>query len=217
MIHALIFDMDGLLLDSEGYWERSRTEYCASLGCVWRPEDELTVKGNNSPEWAERIHHHCALETARDQIIAGVTARMRTLYDEHLPWLPGARETVKAVAAKYPLAIASSSPPSLIEFAMAEGGLLDLFSAIVSADGVARGKPAPDVFLAAADRLQSPAPEIAVFEDSTAGIQAARAAGMAIVAVPNLRYPPSPDALRLANLVLNSLEEFRVEMLDDLI
>jgi HAD superfamily hydrolase (TIGR01509 family) len=213
MIRAVIFDMDGLLIDSEVYWEEARRNYCKDEGCVWRPEDELWVKGNNSPEWADAIRRRCGFEREPSQIIDGVIARMRALYDQHLPLLPGATEAVCALAEQYPLAIASSSPPSLIQYAMSEAGVLDRFLAIVSADQAGRGKPAPDVFLMAAERLGFPPEMCAVFEDSSAGILAARAANMFVLAVPNPHYPPHDDALQQADIVLPSLRDFRPEML----
>jgi HAD superfamily hydrolase (TIGR01509 family) len=213
MIRAVIFDMDGLLIDSEVYWEEARRDYCRDQGCNWRPEDELSVKGNNSLEWAEAIRKRCGLKRELQEIIDAVTARMRHLYDQHLPLLPGATETVLALAERFPLAIASSSPPSLIEYAMSRAGLLDRFKYIVSADEVGRGKPAPDVFLVAAERFGFPPEACAVFEDSSAGILAARAAHMFVIAVLNPHFPPHNDALKKADIVLASLLDFRPEML----
>jgi len=215
MIRAVIFDMDGLLVDSEPYWERARADYCRALDCDWRPEEELTVKGANSPEWAARIVERCGFSIPQTEIIAGVSQHMRDLYREHLPLLPGAIEAVHRLAACYPLAIASSSPPELIEHAMAEAGIRGCFQAVLSADGAGRGKPSPDVFLAAAQQLNVPPAEIAVFEDSSAGIMAGRAAGMYVIAVPNAHYPPSETALAQADVVLRSLEELRLDLLTD--
>ena len=213
MISAVIFDMDGLLLDSEVYWERARREYCASLSCDWSRDDELSVKGNNSREWAARILDRCGLTLRREQVIVGVSARMEALYRQHLPLLPGATSVVRALAGEYPLGLASSSPPPIIEYALQAAGIRECFSVIVSADEVGKGKPAPDVFLATAARLGVAPNHTAVFEDSSAGIMAARAAGMRVIAVPNPHFPPSPEALDAADVVLSSLPEFHAEVL----
>lgn len=212
-IRAVIFDMDGLLLDSEVFWEKARTDYCRSVDCTWRPEDELAVKGHNSREWAAVIKEHCGLDEALETVIAGVTERMEALYATQLPLLPGAVSTVQSLSTVYPLAIASSSPPEIIEFAMREARLQDCFQAVVSSDEVGKGKPNPEVFLEARRRLGVSPEETAVFEDSSSGITAARRAGMYVIAVPNPHYPPSEDALATADLVLGSLNAFRPEML----
>jgi HAD superfamily hydrolase (TIGR01509 family) len=213
MIRAVIFDMDGLLIDSEVYWEEARRRFCADHSCTWREEDELSVKGNNSPEWAAAIKTRCAIDAPPAQIIEAVVARMRHMYGKHVPWLPGAAEVVRTLAQRFPVAIASSSPPALIEFVMSRAGILDRFKVIVSADQVERGKPAPDVFLVAGERLGFPPETCAVFEDSSAGILAARAARMFVIAVPNPHYPPHDDALRKADVVLESLLNFKPGLL----
>jgi HAD superfamily hydrolase (TIGR01509 family) len=216
LIAAVIFDMDGLLLDSEVYWERARREFTASAGCSWRERDELDAKGMNSREWAGLIRDRCGLDRDLGEIIAGVSARMRRQYEEHLPLLPGAIDAVRACAAEYPLGLASSSPLDLIEFVLAEAGLRSDFTAVVSSDEVGKGKPNPDVFLRAAKRLRVDPARAAVFEDSSSGIRAAHAAGMYVIAVPNPHYPPSAEALSLADRVLPSLRGFSVAMLDTL-
>ncbi len=213
MIRAVIFDMDGLLIDSEVYWEEARREYCADVDCTWRPEDELLVKGNNSPEWATAIAARCGRATSVHDIISAVTQKMRDLYGRALPLLPGSVETVREIAETYPLAIASSSPEVLIEYAMSLAGIRDCFQVVISADTVPRGKPWPDVFLEAARRLECEPADCAVFEDSSAGITSAKNAGMTVIAVPNVHYPPSTEALAAADVVLASLLEFRPSLL----
>lgn len=213
MIQAIIFDMDGLLLDSEVYWTRARAEYCRSQGCTWSHEDELSVKGHNSPEWAAVIKRRCSLDVPFAAIIDDVSSRMKSLYADHLPLLPGAVETVRDLHERYPLGLASSSPVDLIEFALREAGIRDCFSVLVSADEVGKGKPAPDVFLVTARRLGFPPSSIAVFEDSSAGIRAGRAAGMLVIAVPNPNFPPSEEALSLASVALTSLVDFSPDLL----
>lgn len=202
---GIIFDLDGLLVDSEVYWERARQEYAESVGCVWSPQDEHDAKGCNSVEWARLIQVRCSLTLPLETIIRGVTDRMRGLYARRLPLLPGARQAVTSLAAQWPLALASSSPRGLIQDVLREADLLSYFKVIVSADEVGRGKPAPDVFLTAAQRLGCSGQSVVIFEDSTAGILGARAAGSWVVAVPNTAYPARADALAQADLVLPSL------------
>jgi HAD superfamily hydrolase (TIGR01509 family) len=213
MIRAIIFDMDGVLFDSEPYWERARAEYVAATGHRWTADDELQQKGRSSREWAHYIQEHYAPQTKIEDIIAEVARRQIALYQQHLPLLPGAKEIVRKLARRYPLALASSSPPNVIEYALTTAGLRDYFRAVVSSDQVGRGKPNPAVFLAAAEQLGVKPDETAIFEDSSSGIEAAARAGAFIIAVPNSHYPPSAEALARANLVLPDLTAFRVEML----
>ena len=191
MISAVIFDLDGLLLDSEVYWTRSRKEYSASKGCDWTDDDELSAKGKNSPEWAALIRERCSLTDSIESIIEGVVSRQRAQSHEHLPLLPGAVTVVRELAPIHPLGLASSSPPQLIEYALTDAGLRECFSVVVSADQVGRGKPAPDVFLVTAQHLGHPPAETAVFEDSSQGIMAGHNAGMHVIAVPNPHFPPT--------------------------
>jgi HAD superfamily hydrolase (TIGR01509 family) len=191
-----------------------RHTYCASLGCTWRHEDELAAKGKNSKEWAELIRRRCSFADSLSTIIQGVTDEMRALYHERLPLLPGAVETVELLHPLYPLGLASSSPPALIRYALDEAGILERFSVILSADEVGKGKPDPTVYLETARRLHLPAREIAVFEDSTAGINSAHSAHMHVIAVPNEHYPPSREALATADVTLDSLTQFSPELLD---
>ncbi len=202
---GIIFDMDGLLVDSEEYWEHARREYAASIGCTWSRRDEHDAKGCNSAEWSRLIQQRCGLDRPLETIVSGVTDRMRALYAEDIPLLPGARQAVTTLASSWPMAVASSSPKRLIEDVLGQAELLAYFTVIVSADEVGRGKPAPDVFLAAAQRLGCSSQSVVVFEDSSSGIVGARRAGAWVVAVPNIAYPASSDALAQADLVLPSL------------
>lgn len=213
MVAAVIFDMDGLLLDSEVYWERARREYAAAGGCRWSERDELDVKGMNSQEWAALIQSRCGFDTDVAGIIVDVSRRMRDLYSAHLPLLPGAVQAVRTAGAHYPLGLASSSPLELIQFAMSEAGIRSNFRVTVSSDEVGKGKPSPDVFLETSRRLGVDPAHVTVLEDSSAGIAAAHNAGMRVIAVPNPHYPPSPEALALADLVLPSLTHFSPDTL----
>jgi HAD superfamily hydrolase (TIGR01509 family) len=212
-LSGVIFDMDGLLVDSEPYWEASRRAYASEQGCAWTLEDEHSVKGHNSREWAEKMRLRCRLDGSLEVIIAGVTAHMERAYQGGLPLLPGAVEAVRRLGAVYPLGLASSSPRALIEWVLTEAGILAAFAALVSADEVGHGKPAPDVFVEAARRMGCDVRRMAIFEDSSAGLRAAHAAGALVVAVPNPNFPPTKDALALADITLDSLEAVRQDLL----
>lgn len=214
-IRAVIFDMDGLLLDSEPYWETARRAFVETLGHSWTEEDELQQKGRNSHEWAKYIHDNYAAGLELSAIVHGVAQRQMDLYRGKLPLLPGAVDIVPELSQVFPLGLASSSPGEVIDFALTLAGLHSYFSIVVSADEVGRGKPNPDVFLEAARRLNVAPTDTAIFEDSSSGITAAAAAGAFVIAVPNAHYPASPDALQRADLVLPALTAFRLDMLPE--
>ncbi len=206
MLHAAIFDMDGLLFDTEVYWDAARHDYVAEHGGAWVTADQVAVMGLNSFEWARYLQERFHISLTEQEIITAVEERLIARYQQHgAPALPGAAAAVRALAARVPLAIASSSPRRIIEVALTTAGLRDFFRAIVSSDEVARGKPHPDVYLEAARRLDVDPTACLAFEDSTNGLLAAEAAGMVVVAVPNQRFPPSEAALGGAAIVLPAL------------
>jgi len=213
-VRGVVFDLDGLLVESEEYWEQARREFVSRYGGTWGDDAQQAVMGANTRQWSRYIREAFDIPLTEEEIAAAVIARMQELYHDHLPLLPGAIPAVRALADRYPLAVASSSPPVLIQFVLAEMGVAECFQSITSSDEVAHGKPAPDVYLLACERL-GVAPEQAVaFEDSTAGIAAALAAGLRVIAVPNRSYPPDPDVLRRADLTLPSLEGFDPAVLE---
>jgi HAD superfamily hydrolase (TIGR01509 family) len=172
------------------------------------------MMGMSSPEWSAYMHDTIGLAEPPEEINRLVVERMLARYAEELPLLPGAVEAVKRLAARWPLGLASSSNRPLIDRALEAAGLSGLFRATVSSEEVARGKPAPDVYLEAGRRLGvDPARTVAV-EDSHNGIRAAKAAGMGVVAIPNHRFPPGEEALADANVVLGSLAELTPEAVE---
>jgi HAD superfamily hydrolase (TIGR01509 family) len=187
MIQAVVFDMDGVLVDSEPVWERVRRSFVADHGGHWAADLGVGI--------------------ASRMVAELVIAAMAAAYQENLPLLPGAVDAVRALSARWPLAVASSSPRSLIVAVLATAGLRPAFAAVVSSEEVARGKPAPDVYLEAAARLGFPAAACAAVEDSSNGLRAAVAAGCQVIAIPRPEYPPAPDALAPARLVLRSLTD----------
>lgn len=211
MIDAVVFDLDGLLLDSEHLWDEARESLARERGGRWHEQAQRDMMGLSSPEWSRYMHERIGLDESPDEISAEVVRRMEALYREKLPLLPGARAAVERLAARWPLGLASSSNRPLIDLALERSGLAKLFRATVSSEEVARGKPAPDVYLEAAGRLGAEPARAAAIEDSHNGIRAAAAAGMRVVAIPNRRFPPDEEALGEADVVLDSLDELTLE------
>lgn len=206
-IEAVIFDMDGVLIDSEPVWHRVRSDFVAEHGGTWSEDDQRAVMGANSREWAERIRRECGVALSADLIYAQVISRLRQAYQDHLPLYDGTREVVDALSADYPLAVASSSPLELVEFALGLAGLRGRFQAVVSSDEVERAKPEPDVYLEACRRLDRRPCGCAAVEDSANGIRSAVAAGLAVIAIPNRDFPPPLAVVGSARLVLASIRE----------
>lgn len=204
----MIFDLDGVLVDSEIWWDEVRQAFAAGHGRPWGDADRSAVMGANSPAWARTMRDRLALDvderTIQDAIVAGVVDRYRR---QGAPTIEGAVEAVRRIAADRPVALASSAHRDVIDAALAATGLDDVFAVVVSSDEVARGKPAPDVYLAAAERLGVAPERCLVVEDSYNGVRAARAAGMTVVLVPNASIPPAPGTDALADLVLERLAD----------
>ena len=198
MPDAVIFDLDGVLLDSEQSWNAAKEELVRETGGRWRDDAPTAMMGMSSPEWAVYLHNELGVPMEADAISQDVAGRMLEGYRRELPLLPGAVESVRALSARWPLGLASSSNREVIELVLELAGFRDAFEAAISSEEVARGKPAPDVYLAAAERLGVEPARCVAVEDSTNGLRAAAAADMAVIAVPNPHYPPEQQALELA-------------------
>jgi HAD superfamily hydrolase (TIGR01509 family) len=206
-IDAVVFDLDGLLVDSEHLWDEAREALARERGGRWHDRAQADMMGMSSPEWSRYMHDRIGLRESPDEISAEVVRRMEALYRERLPLVPGAREAVERLAARWPLGLASSSNRPVIDLALELSGTAPYFLATVSSEEVVRGKPAPDVYLETARRLGVDPSRSAAIEDSHNGILSAAAAGMRVIAIPNRRFPPDEDALAKADVVLASLEE----------
>ena len=211
-IEAVVFDLDGVLLDSEHVWDDVREELARERGGRWHDQAQADMMGMSSTEWSRYMHEVIGLPEPPEEINAEVVRRMQARYAESLPLVEGAVEAVTRLARAFRLGLASSSNRPLIEFVLEAAGIEDLFAAVVSSEEVARGKPAPDVFLEAARRLGVAPERCAAVEDSGNGIRAAHAAAMRVIAIPNRRYPPPADALARADVLLDSLAELTVEV-----
>ena len=214
MPQAVIFDMDGVLLDSEQLWNQSKQEVVRESGGHWREDAPTAMLGMSSPEWSTYMRDTLGVPMSTDEINRAVVDRMEQHYREHLPLLPGALEVVRTLHRQWPLALASSANREIIDFALDTAGLAGEFDATVSSEEVPRGKPAPDVYLEAARRLSVAADGCVAVEDSSNGIRSAAAAGMAVIAFPNPHYPPDADALTLAAVVIESLDELTPELVE---
>ncbi len=214
MIEAVVFDLDGVLLHSEEVWDAVREAYVRERGGRYDEVVQRAMMGMSSPEWSRYLHEQAGVPDAPEEINAEVVRRMLASYREHLPLIDGAAEAVRRVAGRYPLGLASSSNREIIDTVLDVAGLAPLFRATVSSEEVARGKPAPDVYLEAARRLDVPPGRCAAVEDSHGGIRSAKAAGMRVVAVPNPTYPPDEEALAAADVVLDSLSSLTSAILE---
>lgn len=210
---AVIFDLDGVLVDSEGVWNAARREVASNHGGRWPPDAQRAMMGMSSTEWSRYMHETLGVRLAPDEIAAEVVSRLERFYTQRLPLLPGAREAVVALARGWTLGLASSANRVIIELVLGLAGMDSYFAACVSSEEVPRGKPAPDVYLEAARRLGISPRSCAAVEDSSNGLQSAAAAGMVVVAVPNREFPPSGDTLTLADVVLGSLRELTPALL----
>ena len=207
MTRAVVFDLDGVLIDSEQVWDDVREGLARERGGHWHEGAQRDMMGMSSPEWSRYMHECVGLPESPEEIAAEVIELMEARYRERLPLIDGAVEAVERLAARWPLGLASSSNRPLIDLVLALSGLDRLFRATVSSEEVARGKPAPDVYLEACRRLGVEPARAAAVEDSHAGIGSAKAAGMRVVAIPNASFPPGDEALAEADVVLGSLAE----------
>jgi len=213
VIAAVVFDMDGVIVDSEQVWDEVRERYVGEVGGTYTDSATRDMMGMSSLEWSRYMADQLGVPGTPEEINAAIVARMLERYGEAPPLIDGAVEAVRRAAARWPLAIASSSNPELIDVVLRTAGLSELFPVAVSSQEVARGKPAPDVYLEAARRLGVEPAHCAAVEDSHNGIRSAKAAGMRVVAVPNPHFPPDVEALAQADAVVASVGELTPELL----
>ena len=216
-VEAVIFDLDGVLVASETIWDEARRTLVEEQGGTWKPEATTAMMGMSAPEWSAYLHDELGLDSLTPHEISARVARsVDQRYQEGLPLLPGARTAVERTGERWPLGLASSSNRTIIERFLDVSGLREFFTVTVSSEEVRRGKPSPDVYLAAALALHVDAHSCVAIEDSTNGIRSDAAARMAVVAVPNRQFPPSTDALALADIVITSLDALSVQTIASL-
>jgi HAD superfamily hydrolase (TIGR01509 family) len=207
MVQAVIFDLDGVLLDSEPAWNQAKEAVVRQTGGRWREDAPRAMMGMSSLEWSAYLHDQLGVPLDPATIDRAVVRRMEELYRSRLPLLPGAIEAVRSLGERWALGLASSSNREIIDLAIELAGLEDAFSVTVSSEEVARGKPAPDVYLETSRRLGVDPRRCVAVEDSSNGLRSGAAAGMTVLAVPNEHYPPDEDALALAAATLTTLDQ----------
>jgi HAD superfamily hydrolase (TIGR01509 family) len=215
-VEAVVFDLDGVLIDSERVWDRARREVVVEAGGRWHDGASEEMLGMSSREWSRLLRDRLGVPLEPSEISDRVLQRVLASLEHELPLLPGAVAAVQRTAALWPLGLASSANRPVIDAVLASSGLDVYFKATVSGEEVAHGKPAPDVYLAVTDELDVDPRRSAAIEDSANGLRAAAAAGMAVIAVPNPEFPPDRDALGLADLTIASLEELSPAAIDGL-
>jgi HAD superfamily hydrolase (TIGR01509 family) len=204
---GVIFDMDGVLVDSEQVWDQARRDVVDAHGGAWTESATRDMLGMSSKEWSVYVVEQLGARLTPAEVNDAVVEAMLAGYRRDLPLLPGAREAIERLGDRYPLGLASSSNRPVIDLVLATMGVTDRFAATVSSEEVARGKPAPDVYLEAMRRTGIS--EGVAIEDSENGIRSAHAAGLRVIAIPNPHFPPAGDALALADEVLPNLDAVR--------
>ena len=215
-IEAIIYDMDGVLVDSEVYWDKSRVEFARDRGKTWTDEFQRLAMGRSTVGWAGVMREKLALDETIDDIIAEMKARVIAHYEERMPARPGALESVSHMRQHFRVGLASGSPTEIIKAVLSITGLDQIFEVMIYGDEVPRGKPAPDIYLEALQALGvSPAASLGI-EDSANGLRSLKAAGMFAVAAPSPGFPLPPDALALADAHITTLEDFTVDLVRDI-
>jgi HAD superfamily hydrolase (TIGR01509 family) len=213
---AVVFDLDGVLIDSEQVWNAAREALVRERGGTWHERATADMMGMSSKEWSQYMHDRLGVPMTPDEINDEVVQRVASIYEQGLPLLPHAVETVRELAARWPLGLASSSNRPLIDLVLERSGLASCFTVVVSSEEVERGKPAADVYLAVARAIDVDPKDSVAIEDSTNGIKSAVAAGMRTIAVPNPHFPPADDVLAMAVTVVPSLAEVTLELVASL-
>ena len=214
MIEAVVFDLDGILVQSEELWDAARQDLVREAGLEWPDDATDAMMGMSSKEWSRYVHEEIGLDMEPTQINAAVVAKLEERYRSDLPWIDGAQDAVRRMAERFPLGLATSSNREIVDIVLEIGGFEDTFRVTVSSEEVERGKPAPDVYLECTRRMGVDAARCAAIEDSTNGLLSAAAAGMRVIAIPNDAHPPAERGLAAAAVVLGSIAELRPEVVE---
>jgi HAD superfamily hydrolase (TIGR01509 family) len=212
MIEAVVFDLDGILVQSEELWDAARRELAEEHGIEWPDDATDAMMGMSSKEWSRYVHDEVGVPDSPEEINRRVLEKLEQRYRTDLPWIDGAQDAVRRMAAEFPLGLATSSNREIIDIVVDVGGFGDLFQVTLSSEEVERGKPAPDVYLEVMRRMGADPARTAAIEDSTNGLLAASNAGMRVIAIPNDAHPPAEKGLAVADVVLDSIDELTPEV-----
>jgi HAD superfamily hydrolase (TIGR01509 family) len=215
-IEAVIFDMDGLLVDSEPTWDKARARMAGRVGKEWTQQDHINVMGVSTDEWGRYMIDRLELTASLEEVQNEIIREMIEMYRQEIPFKPFAVEAVKWAAAKYPTALASGSHPRLIEFVVQSPELQGCFDVIVAADEIGVGKPDPAIYLETAKRLAIAPEKCLCLEDSLYGVLAGRRAHMYVINIPDPNFPLPDEQRAAADLILNSLGELSEDVISRL-
>jgi HAD superfamily hydrolase (TIGR01509 family) len=215
-IEAIIFDIDGLLVDSEPTWDQARVRLAEKVGKTWNQQDHLKVMGVSSFEWSQYMIERLGLSMTNQEVQTEIIQQMVAIYKKEIPFRPFAVKAVRWAAQKYAVALASGSPSQLIEIVTQSPGLEGYLNIVVSADEVGAGKPDPAVYLETARRLNIAPEKCVCVEDSAFGVLAGHRANMHVINIPDAKFPLSPEQSEYADLVLGSLRELNDEAISKL-
>jgi HAD superfamily hydrolase (TIGR01509 family) len=211
-VQAVVFDLDGVLLDSEQLWDEVRRDLAIGTGLSWPADATQAMQGMNTDEWSAYLIDTVGIPGMPEDVASTVVDRIAARYQQHLPLLPGAVEVVQRLGSRWPLGLASSSPRRLIDAVLESAGLARWFSVSVSTEEVAAGKPSPAVYREVTRRLGVDRRRVVAIEDSSNGLRSAAAAQLRVIAVPNPDFPPAEDALALADVVVYSLDDITAQL-----
>ncbi len=206
-VQAVVFDLDGVLVDSEQQWDEVRRGIAAEAGRPWPADATRALQGMSTPEWSKYLTEVIDVPGRPQDVAAEVIDRMASRYRQRLPLLPGAVEVVHRLASHWPLGLASSSPRQLIDAVLESANLASKFRVTVSTEQVSAGKPSPAVYDEVVRQLGVNAQQTIAIEDSSNGLRSAARAGLRVIAVPTKAFPPDKDALSLASVVVHSLDD----------
>lgn len=200
--HAVVFDCDGLLMDTEPCWTVAETGLFARRGLPFGPEQKALLIGRSLRAGADAMAELFGEPGTSDAIAEELLAVVTEVVPTRAEAMPGAHRLVEQVARAVPIAVASNSPRALLDAVLLRGGFTGVFPISVAADEVEQPKPAPDIYHRACELLGVAAEHTLAFEDSMTGLRSARAAGVRLVGVPTLRHNAFP-----ADLVVESLAD----------